>query len=110
MNYVFDVKSQIQSLFDRNVIDFNLATRSTLLNEYISDIHDGKVYQDFLKTSEGYSVLEKKGISFIINTDGIEISDKSFCTQWPIFLACNEIPLESRYCFENIIVAGFNLK
>jgi len=107
MNYVFDLKSQIQSLFDRNVIDFSLARKSAQSNQFISDIHDEECYQDFLKTKEGEGVLNGNGIKFIVNTDGIEISDKSNITIWPVYLAVSEIPLEKRYCLENIIVAGY---
>ena len=41
-----------------------------------------------------------------MNTDGIALAEKSNLSLWPIFLAINEIPIEERFCIDNVIVAG----
>ena len=42
----------------------------------------------------------------VLNTDGILICDQSNITIWPIIFVCNEIPIERRFCLDNIVIAG----
>jgi len=45
----------------------------------------------------------------MINTDGISKSLNSDQTIWPFYLVINELPLEMRFCMENIIIAGVSV-
>ena len=74
--------------------------------EFVSDVIHGEIYRNFLKTSEGNSLIAGNGFSLSINTDGCNPSDKSSISLWPIFLCINEIRVGERYCPENIIIAG----
>jgi hypothetical protein len=100
MDYYFDIKYQIKNIIQKNVIDFHKTSESDDLH----DLKDGSLYQDFLKeidTSSG------NVFTLSINTDGVNPSNKSKISLWPVFLVVNEIPLEERYCIENVIIAGY---
>lgn len=77
----------------------------------ISDVVDGFIYKNFTKSELENCIDKDKEIilSFIINTDGISISDKSNITIWPIYLAINEIPKSTRFCINNMIIAGITI-
>jgi hypothetical protein len=72
----------------------------------IEDIFDGEIYKDVYKSDFGYLFEQNEAFTFSINTDGASICDLSNITLWPIFLVINEIPLEKRFCLDNVIVAG----
>lgn len=107
MHYHFDIESQIKRIVNKNIINFNHASNSE--SSTISDIVDGSIYQEFLHSAQGKCVLDGNGFTFSLNTDGANPSDKSSISLWPVFLVINEIPLEERYCIENIIIAGKNI-
>lgn len=73
-------------------------------NNYINDIKDGSLYEEFVKKNS----LERGVLihSFMINTDGISCCDKSTLSIWPVYLAINEIEVQSRFDIDNIILAG----
>lgn len=71
---------------------------------FISDIKDGSYYQDYLKNLNQETDADE--YTFIINIDGISCCDKSTLAIWPVYLAINEIEIESRYHIDNIILAG----
>jgi hypothetical protein len=84
--------------------NFQRVPRSEI--DSIEDVCDGQIFKDLFK-SEFSQLFETNQIfTFSINTDGISICDESNITIWPIFLVINEIPLEKRFCLDNIIVAG----
>lgn len=73
------------------------------LNEnLISDIKDGSLYKAFLSNFKDLANVN----SFMLNTDGISICDKSNLSIWPVYLAINEIDIGDRFCIDNIIIAG----
>ncbi len=102
------MEDQIDYILNKNVVDFNQATLINLENEpeIISDVTDGSFYRNFLKTNEGAHVRSGNGMTFSINTDGADPSDKSTIALWPVFISINEIPIGERYCIENTIIAG----
>ncbi|CAF1123701.1 unnamed protein product [Brachionus calyciflorus] len=51
----------------------------------------------------------QKFFTFLIKTDGIEMCNKSDNSIWPMILVINEIPLEQRISFDNIIIAGLSV-
>lgn len=108
MHYCFNIESQMKSLINRNVIKFNQASELSSDSTTISDVVDCKLYRDFLETSQGESVLNGNGFTLSLNTDGANPSNKSSISLWPVFLTVNEIPIEERYCIENVIVASNN--
>lgn len=72
----------------------------------ISDITDGAIYSDFLKSDNGPWLRNRKAFTFMINSDGISVSLKSKLTIWPVYLVINELPSEKRFCIDNVIIAG----
>ena len=67
----------------------------------IMDVYDGHIYKEFKALDSN-----KNSFTFILNTDGIELSLKSTISIWPVYLAINELPISSRYDISNIIFAG----
>jgi hypothetical protein len=59
-----------------------------------------------LKSNIGAKILNREAFTFLLNTDGISICEKSGLTIWPILLAINEIAIGDRFCIDNIIIAG----
>ena len=90
---------------NKNIINFDRQA-ATAECSTISDIVDGSIYREFLQSAQGKCVLRGNGFTLSLNTDGADPSDKSTISLWPVFLVINEIPLEKRYCIENIIIAG----
>ena len=108
MNYFFDIDDQLNKILAKGLIDFKQALRIDLTTEpdIISDVSDGAIYRDFLRTPEGARVRSGDGITFCLNTDGCNPSEKSAISLWPVFLTINEIPIGERYCMENTVIAG----
>jgi hypothetical protein len=104
MHYYFDIEYQIRKIIQKNIINFGKASRYS--TDYICDLQDGAIYQDFLRTPQGQCVKDGNGFTLSINTDGVNPCMKSKMSLWPVFLAINEIPLDQRYCIENMIIAG----
>ena len=69
-------------------------------DDLIKDVKDGSIYKDFRNTNTN------KAYTFTLNTDGISLCDKSNLSIWPVFLAINELDIESRFYIDNIIIAG----
>jgi hypothetical protein len=76
------------------------------VDEDIRDVYDGEIYKELLDSDVGYLFKKNEAFSFSLNTDGISVCDASNVTIWPIFFVINEIPLEKRFCLDNVIVAG----
>ncbi len=60
----------------------------------IRDVYDGSLYrkhQEFL-TAPG-------NVSFIVNTDGVQLFRSSAYSIWPIWLVMNELPPNERYYY-----------
>ncbi len=108
MNYYFDMDDQLQRILSKNLVKFKQAAHLDLTSKptVMSDVIDGEIYRNFLKTPEGRSVVNGNGLTFSINTDGCNPSDKSSISLWPVFVCINEIPIEERYCIDNVIIAG----
>jgi hypothetical protein len=52
-----------------------------------------------------HSYGKKEAFTFLMNTDGISLAEKSNLSIWPIFFAINELPVEERFWIDNIIIA-----
>lgn len=66
----------------------------------MSDVKDGSIYKEFKKLNPF------NAYTFTLNTDGISLCDKSNLSIWPVYLAINELEIESRFYIDNIIIAG----
>ena len=66
-------------------------------------MQDWSIYSNY-KSKYKDSLANK--FTLAINTDGIKFADKSSLSLWPVFLTINDLKIEERYSFENIIVAG----
>ena len=104
MYYDVSIKEQLEKILN-NAKLFN--NKDKINDSYHTcDITDGNIYKNLLKTDDGKQISTKNAYTFTLNTDGIAVSFKSNLTIWPIYLVINEIPLEQRYCIDNIIIAG----
>lgn len=75
----------------------------------MSDIRDGKLYKKILESVHGNEFRDQLAFSFLLNTDGISPMKKSKLTIWPVYLVINELPLESRFCVDNIILVALSV-
>jgi hypothetical protein len=76
-------------------------------NADIEDVQDGSIYKELFSSEHAYWFNKNEAFTFSFNTDGISPCEKSNTTIWPIFIVINEIPVEKRFCLDNIIIAGF---
>ena len=95
------ISQQLKKIFKNLNIN---QKRTVTMNTKLRDITDGNVYKKFPKYQKTSSA---KIFIFTLNTDGISLCEKSNLGNRPIYLAVNEIPINQRFCLENIIVAGF---
>jgi hypothetical protein len=103
------IEKQIRRIIKLNQDIFNSDIRPPrTANDDIEDLFDGAIYKELYDSEFGYLFHKNEAFTFSINTDGISICDQSNVTIWPVFLAINEIPLEKRFCLDNIIIAGIN--
>lgn len=87
--HTFGLKRQLQRVFEKNC-RFLEKPMCFELDEYIKDVYDGRIYQDFLKSVFGDEIRSKTAFTLLMNTDGIKISEKSNLSIWPIILTINE--------------------
>ena len=73
----------------------------------LKDITDGAIYQKFLLKRKDKRPSDI--FTFLLNTDGIKICNKSDLSIWPIYLVINEIPIQYRFCVNNVIIAGLSV-
>ncbi|KAK3918412.1 Guanine nucleotide-binding protein subunit alpha-13, partial [Frankliniella fusca] len=100
----FPVVPQLKKKFQRPDFMQHLqykTTRSKINENNIEDVFDGQVY----KGAET-RMMNENGITFTLNTDGIQIFKSNTYSLWPIYLVINEVPPEKRYLSENLIIAG----
>lgn len=69
--------------------------------DVMNDIYDGKAYQNIIKKQQGNEFL-----TFLMNADGIQVSNNSTTSLWIFTLAINEIKRTERFKLKNIIVGG----
>ncbi|CAF0975863.1 unnamed protein product [Brachionus calyciflorus] len=101
MDYKLCIESQIRNIFKANSLEKHVHSHE--ISDFLEDINDGLIYNNVLKNET------KNFFTFLLNTDGISISEKSRLSIWPIFLTINEIPITTRYCLENVIIAGLSV-
>ena len=91
-------------LFEKNKLP---TQRPKPNNDFVTDVIDGAIYQDFLNKENPDG--QKDCYTFTLNTDGINLCEKSNLSIWPVYLVVNEIAIEERFMPDNIIIAG-NIK
>lgn len=96
-----DIKKQLLLLFEKNKLP---CKKRSFNQEFIEDIQDGELYKEFINS---FSINQAKNVfSFTLNSDGINLCDKSNVAIWPVYLTINELPSgESKY-IDNVILAG----
>lgn len=107
MYYHASIVNQIKRIFKKKGLfhKTNLNNNNNNNNE-LSDITDGTIYKTIYNSNLKKYFDSNAAFTFTLNTDGISFCEKSNLTMWPVFLAINEIPVEKRFCVENIIIAG----
>ena len=105
MYYNLSIEDQVSRIFNNNKM-FNKCYKDKSNNSIIKDITDGLIYKRLFESNNGKWIKLNRAYTFLLNTDGIAVSDKSNLTIWPVYLALNELPIENCYCIENVIIAG----
>ena len=96
--YTFNIKSQVSRILKRvDRIDTSITNQNNMSDEF-----DGKIYKSFQSTNNS----KEKVVSFTLNSDGVEFGSCTNLSLWPVYLVINEISLNERFSFQNIIVAG----
>jgi hypothetical protein len=104
MFYYLNIEAQIKRIIKN--VDLLNSPLPISNPDRIADIYDGNKYKNILNSPIGQSILKKEAFTFLLNTDGVSICEKSNLTIWPVFLVINEIELQKRFCVDNIILAG----
>ena len=93
---------QMKAIFSRKGFYSDLAHRFCRhQSDNIEDIYDGAKYKQNME--RGNFLANRNNISFTWNTDGIPIFKSSKYSIWPLYLAINELPVNKRWCSNNII-------
>ena len=98
--YYLPISEQIEMLLKKKILPTQLYENQN--ENLILDIKDGTIYKKFIKNFKNPANIN----SFMLNTDGISICDKSNLSIWPVYLAINELDIGKRFCINNIIIAG----
>lgn len=108
MFYYVPIRKQIELLFEKKVLPVEKYSRRN--KNSISDVKDSLIYEEFLHSIKNNNLNSSSIYTFTLNTDGISLCDKSNLSIWPVFIAINEIDIESRFYLDNTIIAGFTFK
>jgi hypothetical protein len=96
------IKNQFQRIIKKNqAFLFKNNDKSGSINK-LKDITDGQIYQTLLNDRK----LSKNSFTFLLNTDGIALCEKSKLGIWPVIFVINELPVQIRFCIQNVIIAG----
>lgn len=106
MYYNLSIEDQIKRILNKNNLFINADVEPNNDDNLICDIVNGKIYKSLLQDDVGRLIKAKKAFTLTLNTDGISVSMKSRITIWPIYLILNELPVDKRFCIDNVIIAG----
>ncbi|CAF1609086.1 unnamed protein product, partial [Didymodactylos carnosus] len=95
--YTFCVRHQIEHILRNLNVQLNIRPQK---NSSMIDISDGDFYQNIL------SLENDDFITFVLNVDGISLSDSSDQSLWIFLMIINEIPRNVRFQLQNIIIPG----
>lgn len=99
------VEDQIKRIIQK--ANLNYSKKNSI---FLRDFKDGEIYSDFLETENGKLIQTGRCFTLFLNIDGISLCKKSKLSMWPVILVINEIDINTRYSFDNIIIAGKFLK
>ena len=108
MYYHISISEQVRRIYKKcfmSVLQNQNNDKSNNELNKLKDIKDGRIYKSVLKSQKMWFEANK-ALTFTLNTDGICLCEKSNLSVWPVYLVINELPIEKRFCIENVIVAG----
>jgi hypothetical protein len=105
--FEMDIEQQIKHILSKFKYS-DLHQPRIRLNGTLTDITDGRIYQNMISNDSSDGFLKGKALSFLVNTDGLSLCNNSKLTIWPVYLVINEIPIESRFLIDNVILAGLS--
>ncbi|CAF1033550.1 unnamed protein product [Brachionus calyciflorus] len=103
MDYKLNSEDQLKRIFSNNRKDL-INFKPKFSDIFIQDFCDGKIYNEIYRTES-----KSKFYTLLLNTDGIELAQKSKLSIWPIILVINELPIGKRFCFNNIVIGGLSV-
>lgn len=74
-------------------------------SDYMRDIHDCEIYKNIERNVSNGSV-QNIPLSFVINTDGVQVFNIGSDALWPIQLTQNFLPPNIRFLNQNILLVG----
>lgn len=93
----FPLQHQLQETILKNSQD--IIAEKEVNNDKTTDIHDGLLYKNKPK-------IERREITLILNTDGVQIFKSKSKSLWPVQLIINEIHRTKRFMTKNILVVA----
>ena len=87
--YYIPVEDQIRRLFTKKILP--VKDSDTKNANLIEDIYDASFYKKFKESIDSNHNSMTSNYSFILNTDGIELSRKSSISIWPVFLLLHKL-------------------
>ena len=108
MIYYLEMKSQLKRIIKNLGLleETKYSNCNSKSSSSIKDIKDGLAYQRILSSVHGALIKKNEAFTFTMNTDGVTISEEENLTIWPVYLAINEIDVQSRFCLENMVIVG----
>jgi len=107
--YNMSITEQLTNILKNNMYLFDEPKNSSIDESLILDVSDGELYKNLIDNEKIKVVFRSRIFTFLMNTDGLSVSDKSNITIWPVYFALNEIPINKRFCLSNIIVGGIGV-
>ena len=107
--YNMSITEQLTYILKNNMYLLDEPKNSSNDESLILDVSDGELYKNLIDNEKIKVVFRSRIFTFLMNTDGLSVSDKSNITIWPVYFALNEIPINKRFCLSNIIVGGIGV-
>ncbi|CAF1009998.1 unnamed protein product [Brachionus calyciflorus] len=98
IDYKLSIRDQLIKIFQKN--PHLIRYKYSGIND--DTIYDGEINQDTVQNES------PKFFTLTLNTDGVQLCNKSKMSIRPIILVLNELPIGERFCFDNIIIAGLS--
>ena len=106
MYYFLNIEQQLKRILGKLPSTALDHLSENLDDKTLRDICESRLYKKLLDSEDGILFKKKESLTFLLNTDGASICQKSKLTIWPVYLTINELPSNIRFSPENVILAG----
>lgn len=95
------LEQELKEVIQQNAEDFT-NNKPVVRDNILTDIKDGKFYKKILQNKN----KERKKITLVMNTDGVQVFKSKNKGLWPIQVFINELDVTKRFSIKNILVLG----